>query len=182
MRTKLIVLLLVFSSAAYSQYIPEANIDPILLAMSELREVSQKTEDASNADKAILSKQYIDQIKEHGDYLYYKNLWDLSIKEESKEKRILLFKEILSNPFYNISDKNLNKFSKILYVESLKALIKEYRGALSELRTISVYPAFHASVYPFLKREIIGAGGTWDRGEIPELIINPPVKVLNNEK
>lgn len=74
--------------------------------------------------------------------------------------------------YYLVKDPILNKYARILYSESLKALIFEYRGNLELLNSITVHPAYQGVIYPFLKRAIDAAGGEWNKAQIPELSID----------
>ena len=91
--------------------------------------------------------------------------------ETSKEKRIVILRQVTTYQYSVIINPHLNRNARILYEESRKALIYEHSGNVELLETIEVNPAYQAAIYPFLKREIIAAGGEWKRGEIPKLFV-----------
>ena len=154
----------------YEAYIYELPIDSLQQQIDKLRFLKA---DNSVQSKANLSKVgVINKIKEYSDYLFYSNLWKSHKFETNEEVRILQLRKISSYPYYLVNNKILNKYARVLYEESIKALIYEYRGNLNMLHSVEVYPAFQATIYPFLKREIEASGGVWTRGEVPQLNIN----------
>ncbi|MCP3929571.1 MAG: hypothetical protein GY705_10760 [Bacteroidetes bacterium] len=163
----------------YDAYIDPVSIDSLQSKVEVLQEILKK--ERIGQDTSILKVNVIKDIKELSDYLYYKSIWDSYKVDTSKENRIVLLRQLMQYKYSTVSNYKLNKNARTLYQESRKALIYEYRGNVELLESVEVNPAYQAIIYPFLKREIIAAGGIWKRGEILNLSNHELIKI-NNEK
>lgn len=103
-------------------------------------------------------------------------------KLSDKQSRILCLTDVRNFEIWRI--RNSSKFyrdAQSIYISATRQLIEAYAGDLANLKQIEVYPFLQAQLYPSLKKAIENAGGVWDRGSLPELTINPPLKGINDE-
>lgn len=168
MKGSFVVLFVFITSLCYSQYIPPVNLKEVQSQVASVQSLLEGVD--TIAEKSILYSE-IRHLKEITDCYYYRNLWDQAMNENDKEKKIFLFQEVSFIEYYLFQDVKLCRQARLLYQEAMKQIINLYSGNLEALNEIQVHPGCRAIVYPFLKIQIIAAGGVWDRGELPQVNI-----------
>ncbi len=161
----------------------------ILFLFSSISINAQKIDTISKDLDSILMSlnqhealEFITELKHFIDIKYYTLVFETIPERNDTIQRFVTLNHIRSIPVAHFTKVENYEKAKNLYLKATRLLIRESRGNLTILNKIKIIPAFQAELYPFLKRAIENAGGKWDRGEIPDLIIRPPIKGLNNEK
>jgi hypothetical protein len=161
-------------NAAYSRFVYPASLDSVLINIQFLDRLLASTRNDSVLPTALINK-YTKRIKDFNDHWYYRSLWDQAINEPNKEARILILMNLRNIAYYTFDDEVLFHKAKELYCTTMLALIREYRGDLANLLNLDVHGSCWPAVVQSLKKEIISAGGIWDRGDVDDFSIEPPI-------
>lgn len=147
-----------------------------ILLLSALNAISQNIIDIQNKiDSLVIDENntYLEKIESVSkqkilvDLQYYKILFENYKYFPNREDRLQMLRIISGIPWYSYREKINSNYARSLYFKSIINLIKEAENDLPELERITVYPVYHADIYPRLKAAIIRAGGKWIKGEIP---------------